>query len=122
MDVACNWVVEDPRKKRGKQISWSDTKNGILNTYCDVKLSEEEQKEVDDSKIDGISVKLEPWSDRKKRDRTKENDLLEQARKTEMADKQAKLDNMGKNPPLVEWKPPVSFFIILKDIHFYFLI
>lgn len=105
-------TVEDPRKKRGKQISWSDTKNGILNTYCDVKLSEEEQKEVDDSKIDGISVKLEPWSDRKKRDRTKENDLLEQARKTEMADKQAKLDNMGKNPPLVEWKPPASLDLV----------
>lgn len=77
--------------KQGKRIHWADKSGGSLSTSHVVEI-------VDDAPVvRGGSGKFAgpvSWSDRKKRDRMREKELLERARKSKITDKDDTLNTM----------------------------
>lgn len=88
--------------KSEKHIKWADTTGGTLAQEVEGGEDDKQmtgQEENHDKMAGGIS-----WSDRRKRDRLREKELLEQARKSKIVDKEDSLDTMAMM--IVSWHKP----------------
>jgi len=93
--------------KKVNNISWADKFGGQLIEYYDRETTEEERHLLDVTEEERKSSSVS-WSDRKKRERMREKEMMDKARKlTGPGDGQARLDAMGiSNPPLTQWHKP----------------
>ena len=73
-------------KKKNRHIRWADHEGGPISVSHEVERSERKGKGTDGK---------ESWKDRKKRDRLKEKELIQNARKSKLVDKDDSLDTMA---------------------------
>lgn len=82
-------------KKKNKRITWADTSGGSLSVSHKLESNEDVQKNIEQEAKNEMHVGDVSWTDRKKRDRLREKELLSQARKSKLIDKEDHLDTMA---------------------------
>jgi len=101
VDSSVSTSIEDKldqaseQRKKDKHITWADTSGGSLSVSHKLESNGDIQKNFEQEVKNEKYVADVSWSDRKKRDRLREKELMSQARKSKLIDKEDNLDTMA---------------------------